>query len=462
MFVTHTARQLRLLHAIHDFLPRHHAGSELYALDLSRELNRSHHVTVLAAEYDPARAHGHVTWRVQDGIPVAELVNNWIAGSFAETYRSPVITEQLGRLLDVVQPDILHVHSLLNLSFDLPTLAHARAIPVVATLHDYTLVCASGGQRVHRAEDHLCETIDSERCARCFRESPFYPQIAAGNIAHVTGLGRTLKDAAGVLARRAPRLTRSVANAAAQSAAVQVTTSDIDTRLNRARAVFEEIDLFVAPSRSIADEFERLGLRRSKIRVSDYGFLPFDPVNERPVSGPLRIGFVGTLVSHKGAHILIDAVRALPSRAYELKIFGDEHVFPDYSAQLRNDATGLPVRFEGAFDRDRTAEVFGSIDVLVVPSIWLENSPLVIHEAFMAGVPVVAARIGGIADLVTDETNGLLYEPRSTAALTRALKRLIDDPQLLDAFSRNLPAVKSMEAHAKEWEGIYSDLLQRP
>jgi glycosyltransferase involved in cell wall biosynthesis len=454
--------RLRLLHAIHDFLPRHHAGSELYALDLSRELNRSHHVTVLAAEYDPARAHGHVAWRVQDGIPVAELVNNWIAGSFADTYRSPIITEQLGRLLDVVQPDILHVHSLLNLSFDLPTLAHARGIPVVATLHDYTLVCASGGQRVHRAEDYLCATIDPARCARCFRESPFYPQIAAGNISNVTGLGRTLKAAAGIFARRAPRLTRSVATAAAHSAAVQVTTSDIETRLDRARAVFEEIDLFVAPSRSIADEFERLGVRRSKIRVSDYGFTPLDSVTERPVSGPLRIGFVGTLASHKGAHILIDAVRALPARAYELKIFGDEDVFPDYSAQLRKDATGLPVRFEGAFDRDRTAEVFASIDVLVVPSIWLENSPLVIHEAFMAGVPVVGARIGGIADLVTHETNGLLYEPRSTASLTNALKRLIDDRQLLDAFARRLPAVTSMETHAREWEAIYTELLRRP
>jgi len=454
--------RLRLLHAIHDFLPRHRAGSELYALDLSRELTRSHHVTILAAEYDPARAHGQVAWRVQDGIPVAELVNNWIAGSFADTYGSPVITEQLGRLLDVVQPDILHVHSLLNLSFDLPTLAHARGIPVVATLHDYTLVCASGGQRVHRADDYLCATIDPERCARCFRESPFYPQIAAGNISNVTGLGRTLKSAAGALARRAPRLTRSVANAAAHSAAVQVTTSDIDTRLARARAVFEEIDLFVAPSRSIADEFERLGLRRSKIRVSDYGFLPFDPVNERPVSGPLRIGFVGTLVSHKGAHILIDAVRALPSRAYELKIFGDERVFPDYSAQLRKDATGLPVRFEGAFDHDRTAQVFASIDVLVVPSIWLENSPLVIHEAFMAGVPVVGARIGGIAELVTDGENGLLYEPRSTSGLTEALNTLISDRSRLATFAQRIPPVKSMETHACEWEAIYHDLLLQP
>ena len=106
---------------------------------------------------------------------------------------------------------------------------------------------------------------------------------------------------------------------------------------------------------------------------------------------------MGTLVWHKGVHVLLEAVRALDPSAYELKIFGNPDVFPDYTAELRALAAGLPVRFMGAFDRERTAEVYAQIDVLVVPSLWLENSPLVIHEAFMAGIPVVGARIGGIA-----------------------------------------------------------------
>jgi hypothetical protein len=93
----------------------------------------------------------------------------------------------LEQALSDVGPDIVHVHSLLNLSFDLPALVHARSIPVVASLHDYTLVCPSGGQRLHLAEQHLCETIDAERCALCFPESPFYARGAAGRIA----LGRS-------------------------------------------------------------------------------------------------------------------------------------------------------------------------------------------------------------------------------------------------------------------------------
>ena len=131
----------------------------------------------------------------------------------------------------------------------------------------------------------------------------------------------------------------------------------------------------------------------------------------RATRRPLRIGYVGTLVWHKGVHVLIDAVRGLPSGRLRAEDLRQSRVFPDYYRDLRARAAGLPVRFMGAFDRERVADVYAQIDVLVVPSLWLENSPLVIHEAFMAGVPVVGARIGGIADLVEDGRTGLLYDP---------------------------------------------------
>ena len=95
--------RLRVLHAIHDFLPRHQAGSEIYAFDLCRELARRHHVSVLCAEYDPSRQHGQVTWRVQDGLPVIEVVNNWVCRSFADSYKSPLITEQIAQMIPSLQ-----------------------------------------------------------------------------------------------------------------------------------------------------------------------------------------------------------------------------------------------------------------------------------------------------------------------------------------------------------------------
>ena len=80
---------MKILHAIHDFLPRHRAGSEIYAFHLCRELARTHDVTVLCAEYDPSRPHGSLTERTFGDLPVLELVNNWAFDRFDETYSSP-------------------------------------------------------------------------------------------------------------------------------------------------------------------------------------------------------------------------------------------------------------------------------------------------------------------------------------------------------------------------------------
>jgi glycosyltransferase involved in cell wall biosynthesis len=115
----------------------------------------------------------------------------------------------------------------------------------------------------------------------------------------------------------------------------------------------------------------------------------------------------------------------------------------------------------GGFDEARIAEVYASLDVLVFSSLWPENSPLVIHEAFMAGVPVVGAREGGIPGLVTHGANGLLYDAYSPDDLAAALQRLRDEPALLGRFAAALPAVKSIEQDAAEWEAVYEGLGAR-
>lgn len=445
---------LRILHAIHDFLPRHRAGSEIYAAELCGALARRHFVTVLCADFDLTQPHGAVRWRAHDGLPVAEIVNNWVCRSFEETYLPPLVGSRIEHVLRATEPDVVHVHNLLNLSFDLPSLARARGIPVVATLHDYTLVCPSGGQRIHRAEEHVCERIDVDRCARCFRESPFQTQVAAGRASSAAMRSGRLGRATLQLLRRLPAASRRMAESVSREALV-VTASDIERRMGAARAVFEAVDLFVAPSRALADRFVELGVDRRRITVEDYGMKTLS-VTRAQYEGPLRIGFVGSIVWHKGVHVLIDAVRQLPAGSWELKIFGDPAVAPDYVADLRSRSASLPVRFMGPIGPDHASDAYAQIDVLAVPSLWLENSPLVIHEAFMAGVPVAAARIGGIPDLVTDGVNGRLYDPTSAADLARVLRELLD-PEVRRALARQAPAVKTIEDDARWWEEMYAN-----
>lgn len=449
---------MRLLYALHDFLPRHPAGSEIYAFELARELSRRHDVFVLAAEYDPSTAHGTLRWRRYQGLAVIELVNNWEFARFEETYSSPRINAQLQHVLEATRPDVLHVHNLLNLSFDLPRLARERGIASVATLHDYTLVCASGGQRVHTAEGHVCEVIDPDRCSRCFPQSALGSQLAAGRVTRKPG-GRIAAKTAAIVRRLAPAAATAAAGHLGRAA---FDPGDITRRLAYARHVFDAIDLFVAPSRALGAEFVALGLDPQRLQVSDYGFVHSlskpRPERDEP-NTPLRIGFVGTLVWHKGVHILLESLAGLTGR-FEVHLHGDTSVFPVYSSRLRRMAQRLPVTFDGRFDHDDVAIVYDSLDVLVVPSLWPENSPLVIHEAFMHGVPVVGARMGGIPELVTDGINGLLYDAFSPESLRASLKRLMDDPTLLARFAAKLPAIKDIRDDAREWEARYAQVLR--
>jgi glycosyltransferase involved in cell wall biosynthesis len=241
-----------------------------------------------------------------------------------------------------------------------------------------------------------------------------------------------------------------------------VTADDIRARMAAARGAFDAIDMLVAPSKSLADEFMGLGFPGSKMFVLDYGFEPiYRDTRRPPPQTPLRFGYVGSIVWHKGLHLLIDAARRLPPDRFRVEIFGDPAVSPGYAEKVRHAAAGLPVTFRGGFDPSRAAEIFSEFDVLVVPSIWLENSPLVIHEAFMSGVPVIGARMGGIPDLVTDGDNGLLYDATSPDALAGAMRQLIDTPERVVAMQKRMPYVKSISTDAWGWLLFYAKTIKR-
>ena len=141
------------------------------------------HPAVVAADFDPARPHGQLTWRSHDGVPVAEIVNTWQFANFEGTYRDPVLTATLAHVLDIVQPHVLHVHNLLNLSFELPALARARGIAVAATLARLHAGVPVGRPARPPRRVACLPPHRHGRCARCFPASPFHTQWRYGQLA---------------------------------------------------------------------------------------------------------------------------------------------------------------------------------------------------------------------------------------------------------------------------------------
>jgi glycosyltransferase involved in cell wall biosynthesis len=267
---------------------------------------------------------------------------------------------------------------------------------------------------------------------------------------------------AGVARRTAPRTATSLGRRLVATGGGSLTTGDIERRTAAARAAWEACDLVVAPSASLAAEFRALGFRRDTLVVSDYGFPPLPASAKAPAGdGRLRVGFIGTLVWHKGVDLLVDAVRLAGSDRLTLTVHGDTAVFPDYSADLRRRADGLPVTFAGRLRHEDLAAALAALDVLAVPSRWLENSPLVIHEAFQAGVAVIGADIGGISELLASG-GGVLVAPDDAAALAAALKRLADSPALCAELARAVPDVKPIARDAVDWLSRYQQVRSRP
>jgi glycosyltransferase involved in cell wall biosynthesis len=218
--------------------------------------------------------------------------------------------------------------------------------------------------------------------------------------------------------------------------------------VSQRRARLEEVMALpariIAPVEFLAARFAPF-VDTSRVVVSNLGIdlAPFRQPLPPRTDGALRIGFIGQLVRHKGVHLLVQAFRALAShgRSVELHLFGHPDADPAYTRRLRELAGDDPrIHFRGRFENDRVNQVLGSLDVTVTPSLWYENSPLVVLESRAAGVPVVTADAGGMAELVEDGVTGLHFKIGDAADLAAVLQRIVDQPQLLERLKRGAAA----------------------
>lgn len=141
-----------------------------------------------------------------------------------------------------------------------------------------------------------------------------------------------------------------------------------------------------------------------------------------PEDRPFTFGFIGRIVPEKGLDVLLSAVEKLKSPGWRLLVAGSASPPIDLE-ELKRRMARLPVKFLGPVN---AADFYPQIDVLIVPAIWADPGPLVVHEAFANAVPVVGSRMGGIKDMVEEEMTGWLVDPNDADALAHRLQRLVD------------------------------------
>lgn len=446
---------MRILVVVHGFPPLAQGGSEIYAHRHARALREQYgdEVLVLTREQDRNRADYDVRTEHRDGLRIVWVNNTFRrTRSFEETYRNDAIGAIAGRVIDEFRPDAAHIHHLTCLSTTIVGSLAERGIPRFVTLHDYWLICHRG--QLLDTNYRVCDGPEPSGCHACLGLAGRAGVVGFSGATALRALERRLPDAP---ARRLRQVATRLAGLASNASEAE---QQARRRLDHMREVCDCVTHFLAPSRHVRDRFVQFGVAPERITVAPYGsdHAAFRGT-ERTTSDRLRLGFLGSLMVSKAPHLLIEAASRLPRGAVSVDLFGGYapyHGDDSYREQLEPFLKQDGVRVHGTIAHDRVALALSSIDVLVVPSIWPENSPLVIQEAFLAGVPVVASRIGGIPDVVDEGKNGLLFRAGDADDLARSLARLLHEPGLLETLRAGIPPVRTIEEDVQIARGLYA------
>jgi glycosyltransferase involved in cell wall biosynthesis len=441
---------VKVLLVSHLYPPEHAAGTEQHAAQLAAGLRaRGHEVEVFCATKDVARPHLSLVRREHEEVRVHELVNNLEFTTFSETYELPAAEQAFERVLDAVRPDLVHVHHLLNLSAGLPAVARRRGLPVVMTLHDYWLQCGRGGQRLDDRGE-LCLEVERERCARClggyrWRNSRLEQRVgrALARVREVSGLD---------LSAPARRIGDRLRGREGGGEPAPLPESELEARdealLGRLPG---SVDLFLSPSAFLREELVRAGLPGDRVLHVPSGVETRDLTGPRAARGArLRVGFLGSLIPVKGAHVLLEAVTRLsPAErsALEVTLHGPAKRDLAYAARLRELGGEAGATLAGPLDRAGVGEFLRGTDLLVVPSLWFENQPLVVLEALAAGTRVAASDLGGLVELVAPGRGGARFPAGDAGALAALLGELARDPARLEALGAPAAVPDLAEQH---------------
>jgi glycosyltransferase involved in cell wall biosynthesis/MoaA/NifB/PqqE/SkfB family radical SAM enzyme len=432
---------MKILKVIHGYPMRYNAGSEVYSQTLCQGMADRHEVHVFTREEDSFAPDYRVRTETDPDDPriTLHLVNN---PRNKDRYRVPGIDQRFAELLDRLRPDIVHVGHLNHLSTSLLAEAASREIPIVYTLHDYWVMCPRGQfmQTFPSDPQNLWAACDGQEDRKCAERC--YSRYFSG----------------------APE---------EHELDMAYWTQWVSRRTQHMREMAELVDVFLAPAQYLLDRYRTdFGLPASKLRYLDYGFdQKRSNGRSRTPGEPMTFGYIGTHIPAKGIHDLIRAFGQLRGDAV-LRIWGRDR--GQDTASLRALASALP---QGLADRvqwmpeyrnqEIVRDVFDKVDAIVVPSVWVENSPLVIHEAQQARVPVITANAGGMGEYVQHEVNGLLFEHRSCEALAQQMQRLLDEPGLLARLCQRgylfseTGHIPPIDQHIKDIEAIYEGLIRR-
>lgn len=442
---------MKSLHVPFHFYPDAVGGTEVYALSLARQLVAAGHEVHIAAPGERREDYRHEdlpVHRFTTG-PLEDVSGIYGAGD-------SVAADQFAEILDRIRPEIVHLHGLSPaISLKVVREIRKRRLPVVLTVHIPGILCSRGTMLRYGTE--VCDgAIEVHKCSRCVLQS--------------RGLSRTRAQVAGSLPVVIGKALAMTGHQASWMTALRMTQL-MSIRQQAIRNALGAVDRIVAVSEWIRQTLLKNGVAPDRVVLCRHGVtqvaaLPMLEARPRQSKAGDRtsrtIAFAGRLNEAKGVHVLVDALLRCPDLPLQLDIYGivQEALGSPYVQRMVNRAAhDTRIRFLAPVENAAMPGTFAAYDAVAIPSLWMETGPLIVYDAFSAGVPVIGSRRGGIAELVVHERDGLLVDPpEDVDAWSAALKRLCSEPGLVERLRAGICPPRTMEMVAAEMQDLYGSL----
>ncbi|MBB5702808.1 glycosyltransferase involved in cell wall biosynthesis [Ochrobactrum daejeonense] len=408
----------RVLIAAHNHPSLHPGGTEIFAHDLFRAYQRAGCEAMFMGATNKVHREARPGTSFQSIGNGGDEILLW-SGHFDRFYMSQIdlygIVPDIVELLNDFRPDVVHLHHLLLLGAEFPHIVR-RTLPdcrIVLTLHDYYPICHHDGLMVRTTGKELCHGAGPDRCHACFKD---------------------------------------------------IALDKFVLRERHIKSLLSTVDAFVSPSEFLKQRYVEWGLAEELVSVIPNGQpeRPSIPTRSAERKKPV-FGYFGNLNPWKGTTVLLEAARQLISEGFdfELRVHG---AAPFQSESFVNDLdrlfaeTSPFVQRRGAYRREDIAQLIQTVDCAVMPSIWWENAPLVIQEAQGQNCPVICSNIGGMAEMIENEVNGLTVPPNDPLALAQAMRRMAENPDLRRSLGSNARHPDTIDTTATRYLDLIGNL----
>jgi glycosyltransferase involved in cell wall biosynthesis len=435
--------------------PVHIGGTERMSIRLSGLMQqRGHELDVVCIEsIDAENGHPFCVTETFDNVRVHRLFYN--ENSFPDklrlSFRNPMVGEWLKDFFKEQQPDIVHVLSGYLVSGSVVDAATDLGIATIVTLLDFWFICPQ--ITLLRTDGSLCDhPVPAARCEWCAlsqkRRYLVPDRWLKGRLGDVfTGLNSH------------EALAKLLGN--------QQRIAAFEERRTYLKQVLEKATIVITHSKFLEQKIHDYGIFPKQVLYLPNGLeLSAIPLAElKPVtSKPVRIGYLGQIAPHKGVRVLVEAFMKLKPDPDQgtLHIYGNLTQWPGYVQEMMRASKQFSnIHWEGSYQFQELPAVINGLDVIVVPSIWFENRPTTILEAFAYGKPVITSDLGGMAEMVKHGVDGLLFRADDADDLAGCLRSVVLEPGVLQKLRDGVSDVKSVGQEIDELEALYQQLLQR-